>query len=323
VATVYRLSTDDVPPSERLAFWNDAFARAYQPLVIDAEPDGFQGALTWLRAGELEIASVKSTPLAVRNTASATKSPGDESAFSIQVVHSGRCRLRHAGIETFAETGDIIVAEAGRRYELAFSEPVQGLVLSPPWARFGGYAEALEALVGQRLDVSRGSGAVLSTFLRSLWDQLVECEGEEWPESASEVIWDLLASVLEGEPGAAVAAGRADELRRKARALVDARLFDPAFHSAAMAEGLGVSARYLQLVFAEVGTTPSRFLLARRLDAAAARLRRPGTPCRITDVALECGFSDLSHFSRAFRRRFGVSARAYRLSFGAHSADWA
>jgi AraC-like DNA-binding protein len=29
-------------------------------------------------------------------------------------------------------------------------------------------------------------------------------------------------------------------------------------------------------------------------------------------VALECGFSDLSYFSRAFRRRFGASARRYR-----------
>ncbi|MEO5707638.1 MAG: AraC family transcriptional regulator [Alteraurantiacibacter sp.] len=34
---------------------------------------------------------------------------------------------------------------------------------------------------------------------------------------------------------------------------------------------------------------------------------------RITDVALECGFNDLSYFSRTFRRRFGVSARVYRL----------
>jgi AraC-like DNA-binding protein len=151
----------------------------------------------------------------------------------------------------------------------------------------------------------------------------VECEGGDWPESASEVIWDLLTAVLEGDSGLDVSPRRTDRLRLEATAIVDNRLADPGLRSTGIAEALGVSDRYLQTAFAEIGTTPSRFLLARRLDAAAARLRRVGRLGRITDIALECGFSDLSYFSRAFRRRFGVSARAYRLSFGARSADWA
>jgi AraC-like DNA-binding protein len=88
-----------------------------------------------------------------------------------------------------------------------------------------------------------------------------------------------------------------------------------------MAAALGVSARYLQMAFAEVGTTPSRLLLARRLDGVAARLQRTDQPMRITDVAMECGFADLSHFSRVFRRRFGVSPRAYQQGFGRKSID--
>jgi AraC-like DNA-binding protein len=290
-------------------------------MVVDARRDGFEGVLTRLCAGELEITSVQSTPLIVRNAASDANVCRDEKAFSLQVVHSGRCRIRHAGIETVAETGDMIVADASKSYELKFSERVQGLTLPPPWSRFGEYAETLEALAGHRINVHSGPGAALSTFIRSSWDQLVECEGEEWPESAAEVIWDLLASVLQGETGSKNVLGRAGCLRLEARALIDCRLRDTAFQSSEIAAGLGVSARYLQMAFAEVGTTPSRFLLARRLDTAAERLRRIDRPCSITDVALECGFSDLSYFSRVFRRRFGVTARAYRVSVGARSTD--
>ncbi|MCJ9728672.1 AraC family transcriptional regulator [Bradyrhizobium sp. PRIMUS42] len=36
----------------------------------------------------------------------------------------------------------------------------------------------------------------------------------------------------------------------------------------------------------------------------------------MTDVALRWGFNDLSHFSRSFRRRFGMSPREYRNLLG-------
>jgi AraC-like DNA-binding protein len=160
---------------------------------------------------------------------------------------------------------------------------------------------------------------VLSGFIHSAWDQLLDCEDEEWPQSATEVIWDLLESTLLGEAGAATAMGRTDRLRRDAMALIDERFGDIGFASADMPVALGVSARYLQMAFAEVGSTPSRFLIGRRLDAAALRLRHLG-PCSVTDVALECGFTDLSYFSRAFRRRFGISASGYRRSFGPKSS---
>ena len=292
---------------------------AYGAALTDTDPDGFQGVLTTLSAGQLGVSSVRSTAAVSRSPA---KHTNDESAFSLQLVHSGRCRIRHAGVESVALAGDMIIADRSKSYELTFTEPVQGLVLSPPWTRFAGYADTFEAVAGRRIEVASGPGAVLSMFIRSAWDQLVEGEDEEWPESAAGIIWDLLEATLRGETGREIIAGRADGLRREARALVERHLRDAGFQSSEIAEALGVSPRYLQMVFAEVGTTPSRFLLARRLEAAAARLRRLDRPCSVTDAALECGFGDLSYFSRVFRSRFGVSARTYRMSFGARIADW-
>jgi AraC family transcriptional activator of tynA and feaB len=322
LANIHRLSTDAVPASERLAYWNDVCMGVYGAMVVDTEPDGFQGVLTRFSAGQLQISSVKSTPAVSRNAAGWAKSGGDETFFSLQLVHSGRCRINHAGIETMALPGDILIADRSKSYELAFAEPVQGLVLSPPWARFGRYADTLEAMAGLPINVNSGPGSVLSTFIRSAWGQLVEGDDEEWPLSATDVIWDLLASVLQGETGRENAAGRAECVRREVKALIDGRLSDPGFQTSGIAGAMGLSARYLQMVFAEVGTTPSRFLLTRRLDVAAARLRRLDRPCSITDLALECGFNDLSYFSRAFRRRFGVPARAYRAARSARKVDW-
>ena len=58
------------------------------------------------------------------------------------------------------------------------------------------------------------------------------------------------------------------------------------------------------------GTTPHQYLLRARLRRAAIRL---GTEsARVLDIALACGFGDISHFNRSFRSEFGMSPRAYR-----------
>lgn len=60
------------------------------------------------------------------------------------------------------------------------------------------------------------------------------------------------------------------------------------------------------------GSTPHRWILERRLDAAAAQLRAGADPIR--DVAHGCGFASAAHFATAFRRRHGVSPGQYRRS---------
>jgi AraC-like DNA-binding protein len=44
----------------------------------------------------------------------------------------------------------------------------------------------------------------------------------------------------------------------------------------------------------------------RRLDAAF-RVLEEGRVHQVSQAALQCGFNDLSHFSRAFRNAFGVT----------------
>jgi len=60
------------------------------------------------------------------------------------------------------------------------------------------------------------------------------------------------------------------------------------------------------------GVTPYQYVLRARLRKAALRLADGAE--RITDVAFDCGFGDISNFNRAFRGEFGASPRAFRLS---------
>ena len=56
--------------------------------------------------------------------------------------------------------------------------------------------------------------------------------------------------------------------------------------------------------------TPHQFLMQRKMNLAAARLNDPSLLVR--QVARECGFADPFHFSRVFKRVFGLSPDAFR-----------
>ena len=67
---------------------------------------------------------------------------------------------------------------------------------------------------------------------------------------------------------------------------------------------------FLRIFQRTLGETPYRYILNRRLVLAAERSRT--TSEGVLEVALGCGFGDLSEFTRGFRKRFGVAPAVYR-----------
>jgi len=57
-------------------------------------------------------------------------------------------------------------------------------------------------------------------------------------------------------------------------------------------------------------SSPAKYLRSRKLEQAAKLLK--GTSLRVSDVAFDCGFVDLAHFSKVFQREFGYSPSDYR-----------
>jgi AraC-like DNA-binding protein len=74
-----------------------------------------------------------------------------------------------------------------------------------------------------------------------------------------------------------------------------------------------LSARYVRQIFAQHGTTVSRFIRERRLAHARADLANPAQAThRISTIARRWHFDDPSVFSRTFRAQYGESPHSYR-----------
>ena len=55
---------------------------------------------------------------------------------------------------------------------------------------------------------------------------------------------------------------------------------------------------------------PGKWLLQKRLEYSAVLLKNPAL--NVSQVAMDCGFEDLSHFSRTFKEKFGTSPVNFR-----------
>ena len=78
-----------------------------------------------------------------------------------------------------------------------------------------------------------------------------------------------------------------------------------------LASSIGISRNYLtQLVKEQIGLSPQEYLIHYRLEHAAHALRNSADS--ISLVAMECGYDDPLAFSKAFKKKYGVSPSVYR-----------
>jgi AraC-like DNA-binding protein len=92
-----------------------------------------------------------------------------------------------------------------------------------------------------------------------------------------------------------------EELKKQKLSIVD------------VAAAHGLSERQVQRRFETEGTTFSSYLLEKRLEHVHLALKDPRRAnLSIAEIAVSCGFSDLSHFNRTFRKRYGASPSEVR-----------
>ncbi|MEI2805625.1 GlxA family transcriptional regulator [Albidovulum sp.] len=100
----------------------------------------------------------------------------------------------------------------------------------------------------------------------------------------------------------------------RAVALVRQNIEDP-LSPGRIAGALAISTRQLERLFLRhLGTSPKRFIIETRLMRARNLLVQ--TDQSITEVAVACGFTTPSHFSKVYRAHFGVSPVAQRSTLG-------
>ena len=311
--TRFKFSTDLIPERDRIGFFQEELAKVLSveiALLDDAAP---KYVIDTIIAGPVAVNAVTGTPTRV----SRTKAHSDEDdSFLLMLQTGGHQEISHNGSAVRLEPGDACLVYNSLTSTGALADGGSTISLHIEGSALRALVRQPEALAGARIDRHRPGVGLLRGYVRSLSEENDLAPGMPLRTFGLHTI-DLVAAVLGAtRDGAAQADAGGIRAARRKQVLdnIATRACDPAFNIETIAADLAVTSRTIQMMLEETGSTFTEHVSEERLRRAWRLLADPMSRLAIADVALEAGFNDLSHFYRAFRRRYGETPAAARAS---------
>lgn len=262
-----------------------------------------------------------------------------ELKFSAHKTASRGCPLTpHSRvIVSFHQSGDAVVSQGGRE---ASVPPGSFFIVDPasPFEITTGamttrsvyllrstlvqLVPELAGLTATPIECHAGPAAILRCAVDAIFDS-AECLDGESSERIAEALPHLVAAALRSAEGATALPSRLRHMHKeRIRRYVKEHLGDPELGPAAIAQAVRLSPRHVHDLFADEPVPLMKWVWAERLDQCRREFADPRLAQRsVSEVAYAWGFSDMSHFSRAFKAKFGVSPREFRTGCAANPAD--
>ncbi|MGW8379642.1 helix-turn-helix domain-containing protein [Streptomyces sp. ODS28] len=310
VQVLSRVSTDAVPPGERVDFWEEHNRRALVGLACSPYADGGLSARqTNLRFGALRLADIRGNEHVIERTPGICRRLPKDSVFA-SLVLSGEAVFYHGSGCLTLGAGDLALYDTRGPYLFGFASAMRQLLVDVPAALFRERcaAEVPEPLrfrgggTGPGTRPGTGSGAGEGAVLDALRGALERVAGGGAEPGTDGVVLDLLRTLVTSRSGGPAA----PPPLAAAYAYVERHLGDPGLSVPRVAAAAGVSERHLGRLFAASGSTPGRHILHRRLDEAYRELSAArGGFGTVAALAHRWGFATHAHFTRSFRERFG------------------
>jgi AraC-like DNA-binding protein len=302
-----RLQTAPIPLHDRAAITRDVFGKAILNLEIGADPDVELTVDFTLRALDgLKIVTGNSSGVVSCRSRQMLADSNDDLMLSLNVAdHVFAISQRGRGVELGCGEAVLVSCAEPAAFRRAYGEAI-GLCV-PRWV-FAHMTPAIEDFAGYRIPRTSEPLQLLRSYIGGL-DEDDALATPELRHLAVSHIHDLLIlaidSVGDAREQAANRGLKAARLRR-IKAHVNQHLGPGELSIEAVADAQALTQRYIQRLFEAEGTTFSVFVGQQRLARAYRLLGDPRrTDLTVGAIARDCGFGNVSHFNRLFRRLYG------------------
>jgi AraC family transcriptional regulator, positive regulator of tynA and feaB len=311
------VSTSGIKLSERHEFWEAGARFLFGALTLEElSRDTFDANFSYTAIGDLIFCRLSaSSPHRVSRTE--TVAAHDDRPFLKAVLQiGGRSVITQSDRTVSLCPGEWTVYDAGQPYIVAASAGAEFSMLLVPRARVASPGFDLRGLVLRRFPADRGLGKLIWNLVGNAVDQILELQYRssfDLGEIVAQMTRLAILDSLRGPDAEDAPLNSRDQLRERVKFYISAHLADPELSIEKLAALARCSKRYLHMIFRPENRSISDYIVQARLARCREDLLDPRHARRsITEIAYGWGFNSSNHFSRCFKREFGMSPRTLR-----------
>jgi AraC-like DNA-binding protein len=305
-----RFSLTGIPERERRGVFREYFGREVlrydleplpdAPLEVDLEFQALPGLM--MMSGRLH----GSTDVRTRQTLAAD--PTDDIGMVVNL--RGPHRITYGQQELVLGDGEATLVSLGEVCGFTHRPPGDVLALRVPRKDFAPLVSRVDDCCWRRIPDGTLALKLLIDYVKVAQDG-PRIAGPELQHLVVRHVHELMALAVgatrhgaESAQAGGLRAARLNAIKQDIAKSLDR----PDLSVTTLAACQGLTPRFVQRLFEAEGTTFTEYVLSQRLARAHRLLtdpRRDGE--KISAVAYDCGFADVSYFNRAFRRHYGAA----------------
>lgn len=301
--TLGSLTTCGLTASRQIQVWSDALTDLCGRFDFDPlEASTFDGWINYASVSRLKLCQIEASQHRIGHSLSRVRNSEHPYVKILFQTH---------GISHFEQDGRRI--EIGPGDCLVYDVSCPHTIVSPAFTRHDVvivpkdllHERGLGAgnLAACKLSARAGTGRIAHDFVRAAFSEAGKLTSSNAVGVADSLIDLLLLPLREADMTLDRVGPEAMYVR--AQGFIREHLRDPELSIDQISAALHCTKRYLHMLFSDRGMTVSDYIWQARLHHCRQELEAQNGKT-ITDVAFSWGFSSSSHFSRVFRKYFGV-----------------
>lgn len=314
----HEFSTEMLPESDRFPVFCEELIRRQVAFDVAAQPNlPFAGTIRRCLLGPVDVARITTTVASYVRTPELI-SDGRDAVFAVLCL-DGSMTCTQGDEPIRVGPGEGVICDSMEPGGLQMETATHYWALKVARADMAKIVPHIRRFAGLKLGNTGMAVKLLARYLDGLQGGDAVADEREARRFGDHLL-DLIGMAIGAE-------GEVKQLieRRGVRAVRHAAILreiernagDNRLSAASVAEILGVTPRYVHFLLEDSGRTFSEHVLARRLQVVEELLSdAEKANLKISAIARQAGFTDMSYFNRCFRTHFGDTPSGFRKRLG-------